>query len=140
MFHSSMLENSTETVDAMPDNEPGLDRSQPTWVVDWDGPDDQENPHNWSTKFKLVVSLVLVILPLIVNIGSSIMGGSLALLEREFHIGSEVAILTTTTMFLMASPLLINVPQNLNIELRANIRPFSCIGFCHRPTHFRPII
>ncbi|OKP00468.1 hypothetical protein PENSUB_7925 [Penicillium subrubescens] len=82
----------------MPDNEPGLDRSQPTWVVDWDGPDDQENPHNWSTKFKLVVSLVLVILPLIVNIGSSIMGGSLALLEREFHIGSEVAILTTTTI------------------------------------------
>lgn len=120
-----MLENSIKRVDAMPDTEPGLDPPQPTWVVDWNGQDDQENPHNWSTKFKLLVSLVLVILPLIVNIGSSIMGGSLASLEKEFHISSEVAILTTTTMFLMASPLLISLSQHLKIELRANIRSFS---------------
>jgi hypothetical protein len=135
-----MLENSTERVDAMPDTEPGLDPSQPTWVVDWDGPHDQENPHNWSTKFKLLVSLVLVILPLIVNIGSSIMGGSLASLEKEFHIGSEVAILTTTTMFLMASPSLINVSQHLKRDLRANIRSLPCIGVCHWSPHFRSVV
>ncbi|KAJ5889700.1 hypothetical protein N7504_010510 [Penicillium tannophilum] len=86
---------------AMPDSEKGPDSPEPTWVVQWDGPCDSENPHNWSLRYKLFISFVLVALPLIVNIGSSIMSGTLTSLEEEFHISSEVAILTTTTIFLM---------------------------------------
>ncbi|PYH96177.1 MFS general substrate transporter, partial [Aspergillus ellipticus CBS 707.79] len=70
-------------------------------VVQWDGPEDLENPHNWSIRYKFFVSGVLVALPLIVNIGTSIMSGTAADLEKEFHIGTEVVILSTTTMFLI---------------------------------------
>lgn len=122
-LHSNMSETPTEKVDAMSDTEPGPDLPQPTWVVEWDGPDDKENPHNWSSRYKLLVSLVLVVLPLIVNIGSSVMSGSLTSLEKEFHISSEVAILTTTTMFLMACPPLIGVSQHLSMDMQANISP-----------------
>lgn len=139
-FHPSMSETPTEKVDAMPDTEPGPDPPQPTWVVDWDGPDDQENPHNWSPRYKLFISLVLVILPLIVNIGSSIMSGSLTSLEKEFHIGSEVAILTTTTMFLMACPPWIGISSHLHIDKQANIRSCLRIGVCHRSPNFRPVV
>jgi hypothetical protein len=96
-----MSETSAEKFDAMHDTEQGPDPPQPTWVVEWEGPDDRDNPYNWSPRYKLFVSFVLVVLPLIVNIGSSIMSGALTSLEKEFHISSEVAILTTTTMFLM---------------------------------------
>lgn len=88
----------------MSDSEKGPDPPQPSLVVEWDGPDDLDNPHNWSPRYKWLVSFVLVLLPLIVNIGSSIMSGTLTSLEKEFHIGSEVAILTTTTMFLIVCP------------------------------------
>jgi len=51
------------------------------------------------------------------------MSGSLTSLEKEFHISSEVAILTTTTMFLMACPPLIGVSQHLSMDMQANISP-----------------
>lgn len=92
---------SIDKIDAMSDTEKGPEPSQPPLVVEWDGPNDLDNPHNWSPRYKWFVSFVLVLLPLIVNIGSSIMSGTLTSLEKEFHIGSEVAILTTTTMFLI---------------------------------------
>jgi hypothetical protein len=80
--------------------EKGPDPPQPTWIVEWDGENDLENPHNWSQKYKLFVSFVLILLPLIVNIGSSVMSGTASSLEKEFHVSSEVAVLTTT-MFLI---------------------------------------
>jgi MFS transporter, DHA1 family, multidrug resistance protein len=73
----------------------------PNSVVQWDGPDDLENPHNWSTKYKFFVSGTLVVLPLIVNIGTSILSGTAADLEEEFQISTEVVILSTTTTFLI---------------------------------------
>ncbi|GES61954.1 MFS general substrate transporter [Aspergillus terreus] len=55
----------------------------------------------WAPRYKWFVSAVLVTLPLIVNVGSSVMSGTLRSLEAEFHIGPEVAVLSTTTMFLI---------------------------------------
>lgn len=124
----------------MSDPESGPEPPQPTWVVDWDGPDDKDNPHNWSARYKLLVSLILVVLPLIVNIGSSIMSGSLTSLEKEFHISSEVAILTTTTMFLMVCPPLMGVSQHLSMDIQANICLCLPIGVCHWSPNFRPVV
>lgn len=131
---SSMLEISTARIAAMVDTEPGLHPPQPTWLVEWDGPEDQENSHKWLTEYKLLNTLVLVILPLVVNIGPSIMGGSLASLEKEFYISSKVDILTTLSNFLMVSPLLSSVSRHPKIESQANIRSFSRSACCLKST------
>jgi hypothetical protein len=91
-----MATSSSEHID--PDVEKGPKQES---LVEWDGPGDPNNPHNWTPRFKWFVSAVLVTLPLIVNIGSSVMSGTLRSLEAEFHIGPEVAVLSTTTMFLI---------------------------------------
>lgn len=92
--------SSTENAENIENAEKGPDPPQPTWIVEWDGSNDPENPHNWSQKYKLFVSFVLIMLPLVVNIGSSVMSGTAPSLEKEFHISSELTVLTTT-MFLI---------------------------------------
>ncbi|GAB1216074.1 hypothetical protein ATERTT37_005279 [Aspergillus terreus] len=79
-----MATSSSEHID--PDVEKGPKQES---LVEWDGPGDPNNPHNWTPRFKWFVSAVLVTLPLIVNIGSSVMSGTLRSLEAEFHIGPE---------------------------------------------------
>lgn len=95
--------SSTENAENIESVEKGPDPPQPAWIVGWDGPNDPENPHNWSLKYKLFVSSVLIMLPLVVNIGSSVMSGTAPSLEKEFHVSSELAVLTTT-MFLIVWP------------------------------------
>ncbi len=69
-------------------------------LVAWDGLNDPENPHSWSFKRKLFVSGVLVSLPLIVNVGTSILTAGGVFIDKEYHVGSEVTVLTTS-LFLM---------------------------------------
>ncbi|KAI1374462.1 MFS general substrate transporter [Hypoxylon crocopeplum] len=64
-------------------------------IVLWE-PGDVENPHTWSLKRKWFVSTILNLLPLVVNMGTSILSASNAALEKEYHVSSEVAILTLT--------------------------------------------
>ena len=69
-------------------------------LVTWDGLRDPENPMGWSFKRKLFVSGVLVSLPLIVNVGTSILSAAGVFIAKEYHVGSEVTVLTTS-LFLM---------------------------------------
>ena len=69
-------------------------------LVTWDGLRDPENPMGWTCKRKLFVSAVLVSLPLIVNVGTSILSAAGVFLTKEYHVGSEVTVLTTS-LFLM---------------------------------------
>lgn len=69
-------------------------------LIAWDDLNDPENPASWSFKRKLFVSGVLVSLPLIVNVGTSILSAAGVFLDAEYHVGSEVTVLTTS-LFLM---------------------------------------
>ena len=69
-------------------------------LVTWDGLRDPENPMGWTFKRKLFVSAVLVSLPLIVNVGTSILSAAGTFISKEYHVGSEVTVLTTS-LFLM---------------------------------------
>ena len=71
-------------------------------VVTWE-PGDQENPHSWSPTRRWVVTLVLNTLPLFVNIGSSILSGSSADMEKLYHVSLEVTILMTSVFLLVKS-------------------------------------
>ncbi|OCL01221.1 MFS general substrate transporter, partial [Glonium stellatum] len=69
-------------------------------IVGWDGPGDPENPFTWPFRYKLFVSAVLNSLPLVVNVGSSILSDASRPLSKEYHVGTEVDILTISLFLL----------------------------------------
>ena len=82
-------------------------QEQDSDLVTWDGLRDPENPMGWTCKRKLFVSGVLVSLPLIVNVGTSILSAAGVFISKEYHVGSEVTVLTTS-LFLMVCCLLLH--------------------------------
>ena len=98
------LTRSSET-ELRPPSLPDLEKLPPKPEEDpdliaWDGLNDPENPATWSFKRKLFVSGVLISLPLIVNVGTSILSAAGVFLDAQYHVGSEVTVLTTS-LFLM---------------------------------------
>lgn len=85
-------------------------------LIAWDGLNDPENPASWSFKRKLFVSGVLVSLPLIVNIGTSILSAAGPFLDAEYHVGSEVTVLTTS-LFLMVRYRPIDLSLDITVTL-----------------------
>ena len=85
-------------------------------LIAWDGLNDPENPASWSFKRKLFVSGVLVSLPLIVNVGTSILSAAGVFLDKEYHVGSEVTVLTTS-LFLMVCSRVIELSPDIAMTL-----------------------
>ncbi|KIY00264.1 uncharacterized protein Z520_03949 [Fonsecaea multimorphosa CBS 102226] len=70
-----------------------------TNIVEWEK-GDRENPHSWSFARKIYITMVINTLPLVVNIGSSIMSSASTAIGKEYSVGSEVTTLTTS-LYLM---------------------------------------
>lgn len=87
------------SIDDDPKEQNLLDPSK--WLVDWDGTNDPDNPRTWSTTRKVLVSTVLDTLPLICNVGTSILGQGAQQIGKEYHVGTEVTILVTTCFMLV---------------------------------------
>ncbi|KAI0296924.1 MFS polyamine transporter [Multifurca ochricompacta] len=68
--------------------------------VTWDGPDDPQNPKNWSYAYKWWVTLVVCIICLDVTFASSAPTSALHAVAHEMHVSTETANLVTT-MFLI---------------------------------------
>ncbi|ETN40929.1 uncharacterized protein HMPREF1541_05209 [Cyphellophora europaea CBS 101466] len=75
------------------------DASQPPkaaqrfYLVDWYGPDDPENPQNWSSSWKLLVATLICVLNFTVYVASSIYVPGEESLMQEFGVGEVVATL-----------------------------------------------
>jgi hypothetical protein len=54
-------------------------------IVDWDGPDDRNNPQNWSLAKKGVNILILSILTFLTPLASSMFAPGVPQLMKEFH-------------------------------------------------------
>lgn len=65
-------------------------------LVDWDGPDDPENPQNWSRFRKWVVTWTCVILSINVTFASSAPSSAQAPIAAEFGVSHEVSYLVTS--------------------------------------------
>ncbi|GJE93813.1 MFS polyamine transporter [Phanerochaete sordida] len=71
-------------------------------VVDWDGPDDPENPRNWELGRKWAVTLVVSGFLFISPVSSAMISPATDQLVSQFHIGSSVVAAMTTSSFLLA--------------------------------------
>lgn len=66
------------------------------YVVEWDGPDDPEFPHNWALSRKIAVCVDVGLSALAVTLGSAMFAQGLQPLMHKFHIGSVTATLGTS--------------------------------------------
>lgn len=60
--------------------------------------DDPQHPYNWSRVYRWYITLVASAVVVCVAFGSSIVTGGLGLIEEQYHVSLEVAILTCSIM------------------------------------------
>lgn len=65
-------------------------------IIDWDGPDDPENPMNWSQNKKFFVTFEICLLTFSIYIGSAIYTSGLTGIMMQFGVSQTVAILGLT--------------------------------------------
>lgn len=77
--------------------------------LNWDGPDDMDNPHNWSAWKKWYTTGVAAICCLVVTMGSSLYVSAVDELVREYHISQTLA-LAGLTFYLLGLSTVIGAP------------------------------
>lgn len=79
-------------------------------IVDWDGPDDPENPLNWTPKKKWVNGLLLSIMTLVTPLASSMFAPGVGDVLKEFHSSSSLLGSLVVSVYILgyaAGPLVI---------------------------------
>ncbi|KXS94795.1 hypothetical protein AC578_4045 [Pseudocercospora eumusae] len=62
-------------------------------LVDWNGPDDPDNPHNWSLATRVFITALICILTFSIYIGSAIYATGVIGISEQFHVSHTVAVL-----------------------------------------------
>lgn len=75
-----------------PENDPNL--------IDWDGPDDPENPQNWSRGYKWFVTAILGMTTFVITFASSVFSTATQATAQHFNVSNEVMILGTSLFVL----------------------------------------
>jgi multidrug resistance protein len=79
-------------------------------IVDWDGPDDPENPLNWTKKRKVSATVSIALITLLTPLGSSMFAPGVGQLVQDFHITSTELSSFVVSVYLLGycfGPLLI---------------------------------
>ena len=71
-------------------------------IVDWDGPDDPQNPKNWSYRKKWASTIIVSMFTLISPVSSSMIAPASEAVAQEFSITNDVIIAMTTSIFVLA--------------------------------------
>ncbi|KAI0703412.1 MFS polyamine transporter [Cytidiella melzeri] len=71
-------------------------------IVDWEGPDDPENPKNWTFKRKWAATAIISAFTFISPVSSSMIAPATDQLAKQFGITSPVEIALTTSIFVLA--------------------------------------
>lgn len=86
---------------------PGLSRekttespSEDSHIVTWDGPDDPEDPRNFSTNRKIFITFQLGLLAAAASMGSSILSPATAIVSDYVGVSEEVGVLSTSLYIL----------------------------------------
>ncbi|RYC60900.1 hypothetical protein CHU98_g5316 [Xylaria longipes] len=71
-------------------------------IVDWDGPDDPENPLRWSKTKKNAHIIIVSIFALIANLAATMFAPGAGQLARDFHITDSIIETFTVNIYLLA--------------------------------------
>ena len=89
-------EDGTATVDARP-------LSPETDIVGWDGSDDPDNPENWSTVKKSMVTCFYAALTFCLTFASSVFSTATVVTSKLYGVSTEVMTLGTSLFVLVCS-------------------------------------
>jgi MFS transporter, DHA1 family, multidrug resistance protein len=86
-------------------------------LIEWDGPDDPENPMNWPASKKWIVTLALGMMTFCVTFASSVFSNATVPVAELFGVSTEVTTLGTSLFVLGfgAGPLVSYIPKLLYI-------------------------
>lgn len=93
------LEKDVEMDQHKPIGPPAPPETDPT-VVTWTGPDDTDNPQNWSRKTRWLYTMLLALMTWTVTFASSVFSTGTRPVMAEFSISEEVATLGTSLFVL----------------------------------------
>ncbi|KAI0788016.1 MFS polyamine transporter [Fomes fomentarius] len=88
--------------DAQDDRDSSTHEDGRVLVVDWDGPDDPQNPKNWSKKKKWAATVIVSAFTFISPVSSSMMAPATGQIASEFGITNESIIAMLTSIFVAA--------------------------------------
>ncbi|KAG2157948.1 MFS polyamine transporter [Suillus bovinus] len=71
-------------------------------IVDWDGPDDPQNPKNWSYRRKWAATIIVSSFTFISPVSSSMIAPATSQVASTFGIESDVILALTTSIFVLA--------------------------------------
>jgi hypothetical protein len=84
---------------AAPETKNGGPRKDPNLIV-WDGPNDPENPMNWPTSKKWIITISLGMITFCVTFASSVFSTATVATAAEFGVSTEVSTLGTSLFVL----------------------------------------
>lgn len=79
-----------------PEQHSSYDEKQESNIVDWDGPNDPENPHNWSKARKWTITMITAALTFVISFGSSVFSATTTVLAEQYGVAQIVMILGVT--------------------------------------------
>jgi hypothetical protein len=89
-------------------------------LIVWDGPNDPENPMNWPTSKKSIVTVVLGLMTFCVTFASSVFSNATIDTAKEFGVSTEVTTLGTSLFVLgFAVGPLVSYPSTLAVETQS---------------------
>ncbi|KAG2110960.1 MFS polyamine transporter [Suillus discolor] len=71
-------------------------------IVDWDGPDDPQNPKNWSYRRKWAATIIISSFTFISPVSSSMIAPATGQVASAFGIDNDVMLALTTSIFVLA--------------------------------------
>ncbi|KAG1831984.1 MFS polyamine transporter [Suillus subalutaceus] len=71
-------------------------------IVDWDGPDDPQNPKNWSYRRKWAATIIISSFTFISPVSSSMIAPATGQVASSFGIDNDVILALTTSVFVLA--------------------------------------
>ncbi|GBE84877.1 MFS polyamine transporter [Sparassis latifolia] len=78
------------------------DDDQDVLIIDWDGPDDPQNPKNWSYKRKWAATAIVSAFTFISPVSSSMTAPASNQLAAQFHVTNSAQIALMTSIFILA--------------------------------------
>lgn len=69
-------------------------------LIEWDGPDDPENPMNWSNRKKWITTMALGCMTFCVTFASSVFSNATVPVAKLYHVSNEVSTLGTSLFVL----------------------------------------
>lgn len=72
-------------------------------LIEWDGPDDPENPMNWANSQKWAVTLALASMTFCITFASSVFSTATQVTAKEYGVSEEVTTLGTS-LFVLVGP------------------------------------